>query len=64
MVITTAGIQVKTAALVTRGYWMPMVFLKKKYKRCNGIEYKAMAQGFTQKPGTDCSNMGTFAPVM
>jgi hypothetical protein len=30
------------------------------------IEYKArlVAQGFTQKPGTDFSNMGTFAPVM
>ena len=28
--------------------------------------YKArlMAQGFTQKPGTDFNNMGTFAPVM
>jgi hypothetical protein len=28
------------------------------------IEYKAMTQGFTQKPGTDFSNMSTFAPVM
>ena len=63
-VITTAGIRVKTAVRVTGGYRMRMVFLKKRDERCNGIEYKATAQGFTQKPGTDFSNMGTFAPIM
>jgi len=63
MVVTTAGIQVKMAVWVPGGYRMQMVFLKKWDERCNGIEYKAMAQGVTQKPGTDFSNMGTFTPV-
>ena len=63
-VVTRAGIRVKTAVWVTGGYQMWMVFLKKWDKRCNGIEYKAMTQGFTQKLGTGFSNMGTFTPVM
>jgi len=42
------------------------VFTKKRDKHGNIIKYKArlVAQGFSQKPGTDYSNNGTFAPVM
>ena len=40
--------------------------MKKKDENGNTIQYKAqlVAQGFFQKPGTDYSNNGTFAPVM
>lgn len=42
------------------------VFTKKHDEHGNIIKYKArlVAQGFSQKPGTDYSNDGTFAPVM
>ena len=42
------------------------VFLRKRDEKGNIIRYKArlVAQGFSQKPGTDYSNDGTFAPVM
>jgi len=42
------------------------VFTKKRDEHGNIIKYKArlVAQGFSQKPGTDYSNDGTFAPVM
>jgi len=42
------------------------VFTKKKDKHGNTIWYKAqlIAQGFSQKPGTDYSNNSMFAPVM
>jgi len=42
------------------------VFTKKRDEHRNIIKYKArlVAQGFSQKPGTDYSNDGTFAPVM
>ena len=42
------------------------VFLRKKDKDGNVKAYKAqlVAQGFSQKPGTDYSDMGTFSPVM
>ena len=42
------------------------VFNKKRDEHGNVIRYKArlVAQGFTQKPGMDYSNDGTFAPVM
>ena len=42
------------------------VFLKKKDEFGQVTHYKArlVAQGFSQKPGTDFSNNGTFAPVM
>jgi len=42
------------------------VFTKKRDKHGNIIKYKArlVAQGFSQKPGTDYSNDGMFAPVM
>ncbi|CAA7266308.1 unnamed protein product [Cyclocybe aegerita] len=42
------------------------VFDKKHDEHGNVIKYKAriVAQGFSQKPGTDYSNDGTFAPVM
>ena len=42
------------------------VFAKKRDEHGNVIKYKArlVAQGFAQKPGTDYSNNGTFAPVM
>ena len=42
------------------------VFLKKRDENNKVIKYKArlVAQGFSQKPGTDFSNDGTFAPVM
>ena len=41
------------------------VFNKKQYENGN-VHYKAwlVAQRFTQKPGMDYSNNGTFAPVM
>ena len=55
-VITTAGIWVKAAVQVTGGYQMWMVLLKKWDKRCNVIEYKPMAQRFTQKLGTGFSD--------
>ena len=42
------------------------VFLRKRDEKGNIVRYKArlVAQGFSQKPGTDYSNDGTFAPVM
>jgi hypothetical protein len=42
------------------------IFVKKKDENGAIAQYKArlVAQGFTQKPGTDFSNTGTFAPVM
>ena len=42
------------------------VYVKKKDENGNIIQYKArlVAQGFSQKPGTDYSDNGTFAPVM
>jgi hypothetical protein len=42
------------------------VFHKKRDEKGNIIKFKArlVAQGFSQKPGTDFSNDGTFAPVM
>jgi Reverse transcriptase (RNA-dependent DNA polymerase) len=42
------------------------VFLQKQDKNGNIVQFKArlVAQGFSQKPGTDYSNDGTFAPVM
>src|SRR6266508_4358749 len=42
------------------------VFLRKRDKHGQITKYKArlVAQGFSQKPGTDYSNDGTFAPVM
>jgi len=42
------------------------VFLRKQDEHGQITKYKArlMAQGFFQKPGTDYSNDGTFAPVM
>ena len=42
------------------------VFLRKRDEHGKIIRYKArlVAQGFSQKPGTDFSNDGTFAPVM
>ena len=41
-------------------------FVKKRDENGDIARYKArlVAQGFTQKPGTDFSNTGTFAPVM
>ena len=42
------------------------VYAKKQNEYGEVIKYKArlVAQGFSQKPGTDFSNDGTFAPVM
>jgi Reverse transcriptase (RNA-dependent DNA polymerase) len=42
------------------------VFVKKKNEHGETMKYKArlVAQGFSQKPGTDYSDNGTFAPVM
>ena len=42
------------------------VFIWKKDDAGNIIQYKArlVAQGFSQKPGTDYDNDGTFAPIM
>src|ERR1700688_797142 len=42
------------------------VFVKKRDEHGRVIRFKArlVAQGFSQKPGTDYSNDGTFAPVM
>ena len=42
------------------------VFLRKKDENRNIESYKAwlVAQGFSQKPGTDYSNTGTFTPMM
>ena len=42
------------------------VFLRKKDENGNIEAYKAwlVAQGFSQKPGTDYSDTGTFAPMM
>ena len=42
------------------------VYLRKKDEKGNIIKHKArlVAQGFSQKPGTDYDNDGTFAPVM
>ena len=42
------------------------VFLRKRDKKENIVYYKArlVAQGFSQKPGTNFSNDGTFTPVM
>ena len=42
------------------------VYLRKKDENGNITKYKArlVAQGFSQKPGTDYSDNGTFAPVM
>ena len=42
------------------------VFVQKRDKNGTIIQQRArlVAQGFSQKPGTDYSNNGTFAPVM
>ena len=40
------------------------VFLWKQDEKGNIVEARLVAQGFSQKPGTDHSNDGTFAPVM
>jgi len=42
------------------------VYLRKRDEKGNIIKYKArlVAQGFSQKPGTDYNNDGIFAPVM
>ena len=42
------------------------VFLRKRDEEGKIIKYKArlIAQGFSQKPGIDYSDNGTFAPVM
>ena len=42
------------------------VFVRKNGKHGDVIKYKAqlVAQGFSQKPGTDYSDTGTFAPIM
>jgi reverse transcriptase-like protein len=42
------------------------VFVKKRDEKGNVVRFKArlVTQGFSQKPGTDYSNDGTFAPVM
>ena len=42
------------------------IFTKKKDEHGNTIRYKArlVSQGFSQKPRTDYSNNGTFAPIM
>jgi hypothetical protein len=42
------------------------VFAKKRDENGQVIHYKArlVAQGFSQKPGIDYDNNGTFAPVM
>ena len=42
------------------------VFVKKRDEKGKLIKYKVwlIAQGFSQKPGVDFSNDGTFAPVM
>ena len=42
------------------------VFLRKRDENGEITKYKArlVAQGFSQKPGTDYSDNGTFAPVM
>ena len=42
------------------------VYAKKRDEYGEVIKYKArlVAQGFSQKPSTDFSNDGTFAPVM
>ena len=42
------------------------VFVKKRDEAGNIIQWKTrlVAQGFSQKPGTDYDNDGTFAPVM
>lgn len=42
------------------------VFLRKRDEHGEVVKYKArlVAQGFSQKPGTDYSDNGTFAPVM
>ena len=42
------------------------VFAKKRDENGRVIKFKArlVAQGFSQKPGTDFNNDGTFAPVM
>lgn len=65
--------------LIERGTWhleeLPIgreavgckwVFDRKKDKKGNIIKYKArlVAQGFSQKPGVDYMDSGTFAPVM
>ena len=51
--------------LTGRTNWQ-WVFSKKKDEHGNIIKYKArlVAQGFAQRPGSDYSNDGTFAPVM
>ena len=42
------------------------VFIRKKDEAGNIIQWKArlVARGFSQKPGTNYDNDGTFAPVM
>jgi transposase InsO family protein len=42
------------------------VYAKKRDEHGNVVKFKArlVAQGFSQKPGTDYNNDGTFAPVM
>ena len=42
------------------------VFMKKKDEHGNTIQYKArlVAQGFSQKPGTNYSNNSMFAPII
>ena len=45
---------------------MQMGIVKKRDEKGKLIKYKAWlcAQGFSQKPGINFSNDGTFAPVM
>ena len=42
------------------------VFIRKRDETGSIIQWKArlVAQGFSQKPGTDYDNNGTFAPMM
>jgi hypothetical protein len=55
-----------TGGLEPIGNKWTFVKLDKRHENGKIARYKAwlVAQGFTQKPGTDFSNTGTFAPVM